>query len=373
MAFKFNPPYHHKHCSLLISLCIQAFFLVGPTLASGPHAITIRSLNLFPEAIAWDPSSHHFVLGSFRHASLHSLSLSGHLQPLVSDPHLPPNSSVLGVAIDASRRRLLAVIHVFDPSAPPFIAALAAYDLRFPPPLPRLFLSPLSAPERPVANDVAVDPLGNAYVTNSAGNFIWKIDGDGRDCIFSNSSIFRSHPIHTDFIAPACGLNGIAYHRDGYFLAVQSNTGKIYKINGRDGTASLVQLEKDLVGADGIDIRSDGIAVVVTYYRMWFLKSMDGWDEAMVYDEIALDAGKFPTGVAVREGKRAYVLYGHMDEGMLGNVDRLEFSVEEVELERERYGEVVWVIGLVGFGLVYFLYWRFQMGKLVKDMNKKRE
>ncbi|XXG65603.1 hypothetical protein AAC387_Pa05g3262 [Persea americana] len=323
MAFKFNPPcYLHIHCPLLISFCIQAFFLVGPTLANGPHTITIRSPNLFPEGIAWDPSSHHFVLGCFRHASLHSLSLSGHLQPLVSDPHLPPNSSVLG-------------------------------DLSRPPPLPRLFLSPLSAPEHPVANDVAVDPLGNAYVTNSAGNFIWKIDADGRDSIFSNSSVFRSHPIHTDFIAPACGLNGIAYHRDGYFLAVQSNTGKIYKINGRDGTASRVQLEKDLVGADGIDIRSDGIAVVVTYYRMWFLKSVDGWDEAMVCDEIALDAGKFPTGVADGVQRR-----GGGGGGGGGEV---------------RYGEMVWVIGLVGFGLVYFLYMRFQMGKLVKDTNKKRE
>lgn len=131
-------------------------------------------------------------------------------------------------------------------------------------------------------------------------------------------------------------------------------------------------MPKDLAGAVGIATRDDGTAVVVGPHRAWLVKSDDGWAEAVIFDEIALDAGKVARGVAIREGRRAYVLYGYMDEGILGNGERREFWVEEVESEREREGDNVWMFVLIGFGLVYFLYWRFQMGKLVKEMNKKR-
>ncbi|XXG74349.1 hypothetical protein AAC387_Pa07g3091 [Persea americana] len=330
---------------LPISICIS-LLLVGPTIAHGPHIITVRSPTFSPDTLDWDPSSQHFVVASSRHPSLHSVSDAGVLQTLISDPHLPPNSSVLAVSVDSLRGRLLAVIHTPHPS-------IAAYDLSRPPLHPRLFLSPL--PSLPTA--VAVDSLGNACVAGR--DFISKIDVDGQDSIFSNSSAVGPHPI-----------NGIAYFRMGYFLAVQSGTGRMYKIDGEDGAARQVLLPKDLAGAIGIAIRGDGTAVVVGRHKAWFLKSDDGWAEAGIYDEIALDERKAAKGVAVREGKRVYVLFGDLEEGSLGNE---EFRIEEVESDREKEGENVWMLVLIGFGLVYFLYWRFQMGKLVREMNKKRE
>ncbi|KAG9450122.1 hypothetical protein H6P81_010087 [Aristolochia fimbriata] len=356
--------------SLLIAF---SFVLVGPASARDRHVITFRSRNLYPESFKWDPSSQHFVVGSFLLGSLHSVSDAGVVETLIDDPQLPRNVSIRGVAVDSSRGRLLAVVHAADPF--PSFDALAAYDLRS---RRRLFLArlPDDASDRLVANDVAVDPSGNAFVTNSAGNFVWKVDTDGNPSIFSKSPVFLGHTSREE-LAPKCGLNGIAYARNGYLLAVQSNTGKVFKVDSGDGTARLVLVPKDLVGADGIVVRRDGAAVIVSRHTAWLLKSENGWAEAVVYDELALDVDKFSMAVAVR-GDSVYALYGHIGEVLQGNsnsnsnLGREEFSIEEIEWEKESQGDVVWAFVLLGFGMIYFLYWRFQMGRLVSGMNKKR-
>ncbi|CAN1233855.1 hypothetical protein LINPERPRIM_LOCUS4030 [Linum perenne] len=122
----------------------------------------------------------------------------------------------------------------------PIFNALAAYDLQS---RERIFLSLLpdgesldsSSGSRPVANAIAVDYKGNAYVTNSLGtsegNFIWKVDSQGERSIFSRSPLFTRFP--ADYSNP--GLNGIAYLSKGYLLVVQSNTGKMFKVDEVDG------------------------------------------------------------------------------------------------------------------------------------------
>jgi sugar lactone lactonase YvrE len=350
------------------------FLLVGPVpliLAGKPHAISFRSPNLYPEGLAWDPSAQHFLAGSIRQRKVAAVSDAGVVETLISDSSLPENVSVLGLAVDSANRRLLAVIHAADPL--PHFNALAAYDLRSG---NRIFLSLLpsddaTASTRQIANDVTVDFRGNAYVTNAAGNYIWKVNADGDASIFSRSRAFTAHPVDRDAPFSYCGLNGIAYVSKGYLLVVQSNTGKMFKVDEEDGTARLVLLDEDLTMPDGIAIRSDGVVLVVSSSKLWFLKSPDSWGEAVVFDKIDLDSEGFPTSVAVGAEDRVYVLYGHVLEGMMGNVERERFSIVEVSSEKESGEEKVWVYVLVGFGLAYFLFWRFQMRQLVTNLDKK--
>lgn len=147
----------------------------------------------------------------------------------------------------------------------------------------------------------------------------------------------------------------------------------MFKVDADDGTARLVLLNKDLKGADGIAMRRDGVVLVVSYYKLWFLKSQDSWGEGVVYDENDLDKEKFATGVAVGGEERVYVLNGHVREGIMGNLEggRERFSIEEVRSKKESEEERVWIYVLVGFGLAYFLFWRFQMRQLIGNMNKK--
>ncbi|XP_021896267.1 uncharacterized protein LOC110813437 [Carica papaya] len=358
---------------LLIFIVALLGPILGPALARRPHVITFRSTNLYPEGLAWDPSAEHFLVGSLHHRKILSVSDAGVVQTLVSDPGLPENTTILGLAVDSLNRRLLAVVQSIAP-LPPF-NALAAYDLRSG---NRIFLSLLPSlreddgATHEGANDVALDFKGNAYVTNSAGNFIWKVDARGDASIFSRSPLFTKNPLAVDPNASfsGCGLNGIAYVSKGYLLVVQSNTGKMFKVDAEDGTAREVLLPEKLVWADGVAVRRDGTVLVVSQQTLWFLKSQDSWGEGVVYDKKELDMEGTATSVVTGGENRVYVLYGYVLEG-IKEVGREEFRIEEVRSEKDSGEEKVWVYLLIGFGFAYFLIWRFQMRQLVSNMDKK--
>ncbi|KAM7463460.1 hypothetical protein LguiA_031581 [Lonicera macranthoides] len=353
-------------------LVFFTFFIVflGPAQARSPHIINFRSPNLYPESLAWDPIAQHFLVGSLRYPTILSISDAAVVDTVISDPSLPPDSTFLGVTVDPLRRRLLTAVH--SNSQTPSFNALAAYDLRSG---QRLFLTPLLDPAStiyaPATNDIAVDFSGNAYITNSASNFVWKVNPEGEGSVFSQSPVFSSHPVDPTTPYSSCGLNGVAYIGKGYLLVVQSSTGKLFKVDGEDGTARTVILNKDLTGADGIAVRSDGVVVAVSQYKAYYIKSDSSWSEGVVFDETALDGERFATSVTVGGEDRVYVLYGHVKEGLLGNVGREEFGIVEIESGKESGEESLWVYLLIGLALAYFFFWRFQMKQLVTNMNKK--
>ncbi|PHT67186.1 hypothetical protein T459_26673, partial [Capsicum annuum] len=298
--------------SLFSTLFLFITIISIPTVAgTKPHVINFRSPNLYPKSFTWDPKSQHFIVGGstrHHHQNLISVSDAGVVHTLITDATLPPNSSFHGLTIDRQNNRLLASIHC-PPSSPEFPAPLnflASYNLQS---NRRLFLTSLSDESHllAVANDVALDYYGNAYVTNSGADVIWKVD-----------------------------------------------------INGDDLTA-----------ADGIAVRDDGVLLVVSKRTLYFLRSNDGWGAGVVFDEIALDTRRFATAVTVGDQKRAYVLYGHVTEGINGNAEREEFSIVEVKSNEENEEESIWLYVLIGLGLTIFFFWRFQMHRLVERLNKK--
>ncbi|MQL70818.1 hypothetical protein Taro_003125 [Colocasia esculenta] len=335
-------------------LLLLLLLLASPALARSRHVVAFRAPGLRPSSLLWDSAAQHFLVGSRGRPAVTSVSDAGVVEAVVSDPDLPADASLPSLALDPTRRRLLAVV------AGPSPACLAAYDLRSPRPHRRLFLTPLPEPADPAA--VAIDPaMGAAFVTSASGGVIWRVDLQGEASVFSRSEALSG------------GLAGIAHVRKGYLLAVQTATGNVIKVDAEDGKARAVLIggKNGVAGAEAIAIRGDGSAAVVGGSAARIVTSDDGWGEAGVYDKLAV--GGRAGGVAVREGRKVYVLIEEEVEGSSGKEEGgWGYRVEEMEWERDREGE--WVVGLVllGLGLAYFLYWRFQMGRLVKDMNKKR-
>jgi hypothetical protein len=105
-------------------------------------------------------------------------------------------------------------------------------------------------------------------------NYIWKVNADGEASIFSRSRAFTAHPVDRDSLFSYWGLNEIAYVSKGYLLVVQLNTGKMFKVDEEDGTTRLVLLDENLTLGDGA-IRSDGVVLVVSQNKLWFLKSQN--------------------------------------------------------------------------------------------------
>lgn len=353
-----------------LTTLIFSLFQISSLASSPPDLINFRSPNLYPESLSWDPTAQHLIVGSLRHPTLLSVSDAGVINTLVTDDSIPANSSFLGITVDVVHNRILAAVH---PRSQPSNCALAAYDLHSP--HHRLFLTTLhdaaSTNSASGANDVTVDFSGNAFVTNSASNFIWKVDLEGKASVLSKSKIFTKTPV-PDSPYSSCGLNGIAYSSEGYLLVSQSSTGNLYKVDSKDGTARKIELNRELNAPDGIAIRSDGVLLVVSQYKLYFIKSSNSWSDGVVYDEIVLDTRRFPTSVTVGAEDRVYVLYGNVNEGIMGNSQRDEFSILKVRLEDESGDDAIWLYVLIGFGFAYFLVWRFQMHQLFTNMDKTK-
>ncbi|KAL1361117.1 hypothetical protein HN51_006484 [Arachis hypogaea] len=363
-----------KQSLLLIPIFVIAIIQTVPILARNAHVINFRSPNLYPESLAWDPQAQHFLLGSLQQRLIAAVSDAGVVETFISDTELPDGASILGIAVDSYRNRLLAVVHQSHNNNQPPFNALAAYDARS---RHRIFLSLLPSSSEDTspaaANDVAVDYDGNAFVTNSAGNYIWKVTADGEASIFSRSQLFTANIPATANNDSLLGLNGIAYVSKGYLLVVQSCTGKLFKVDAIDGTARVVILNEDLIGADDIALRKDGgvAAAVSPVNKMWFLKSEDSWAEGVVFDRLELDLRRFPTSVTMGEKGRVYVLYGHLDEGRVGDSVREGFGIAEVRSKREGQDDSIWLFVLMGVGFAFLMFWRFQMSQLVKKMHHK--
>jgi sugar lactone lactonase YvrE len=234
--------------SLLITAALVAGLVAAtPAGATGttrglPPVLTPAAENLFPEGVAWDPSRQSLLVGSAAQPALISaVGRDGVARTVVTDPDLV---GFVGMKVDAARNRIVAVNGSPFAPGPSF---LGIYDLRTG---ARERLVDLSGPGH-ATNDVALDPAGNAYVTDTGAGAVYKVDLAG------HVTTLVSDPRLT----PSPGANGIVWHPGGYLVIGNYTTGKLYRLS----RGHLTELTAPpLVGADGLFLRRDGTLVVVT-------------------------------------------------------------------------------------------------------------
>lgn len=269
----------------------------------------------------YDRFNNRFYVSSTTRGDIGIVGADGSYSVFTDDPIL---TSTTGLEIDEARKLL------YVANAP---NGVGVYDINTGSRVRYINLADL-LPGAPIfINDIALDPQGNAYVTNSFSPVIYKITPDGTASIFFQNTAFATGP-------GRFGFNGIEYGNSngGYLLVAFSAANQIVKIPV-DNTAaySVVQLSETLAGPDGLLLSKDGKQLIVVNNagggpgKVISFVSDDKWTTATATSTFATGA-VFPT-TATSNGKDVFVLYAYLNRRATGqNV----FTIQQVPLSQNR-------------------------------------
>ncbi|WP_332699687.1 hypothetical protein [Devosia sp.] len=295
------------HRNLMASVAtIAVFAFGGPVLAQD---IGFTAELAYPESFTFSAKQDAFLLGSVTQGVVAKVDMAGTYTPFIIDDRLV---STVGLLVDDANNTLW--VTNSDPgvgtrTAAPTqgtLAAIATYNATTGEPQAYFDLGALSEGTH-FANDIVLDAVGNAYVTDSFAPLIYKIDADGQASIFAQSPLF--------FTEQGFNLNGIAVHADGYLLVGKYNSGELFRVSIADPTdIQSVELPEALIGADGIHLVDGEHLLVVQNLgvdRAVELTSTDGWQTATISRTKASE-NSMPTAAAV-VGDDIYVLNSRLD------------------------------------------------------------
>ncbi len=210
---------------------------------------------ILPEGIAYDTNRQSFLVSSASTGAIGAVNQSGTYSTLISAATFVGNGS-FGLAIDDVNNRLhVASANLQDPT----YGHLLTFDLTDATLLYDNDLAALGNGGLSFINDVTVDSEGNAYATNSDQGIIYKVDMAGAASVYlQDENLAPSDPI------TETGLNGIAYHPDGFLVVAHFATSTLYKVTmGSTPNATVINLPSSrLIEPDGIEIDGDKLYVV---------------------------------------------------------------------------------------------------------------
>jgi hypothetical protein len=304
------------------------------TFSLASASTTIHHPALFPETIAYNPGRDSFLVGSFREGAVFEINAAGDAKLLVRDERL---HSVLGIAIDPERNRLWAVNADLGASqrpsreGPKAVLAVGIYDLTTGAALSYIDLTSLQ-PGPHLANGIALDATGNAYITDSFSPVIYKVDRDAHASVFLHDQ---------RFVGDGINLNGLVVHPDGYLLVIKKSDGSLFKVPlAHPAQVSQVVMAKPIVGGDGLLLLDTRNLVIVANKTPAFasnaafaLSSDDDWATARVSSEQPL-GDVYPTTAAVR-GDKLFVIHSKLNELIQGAPDvqaslRTEATIRQI-------------------------------------------
>jgi len=159
------------------------------------------------------------------------------------------------------------------------------------------------------ANDLVFDPGGNAYVTDSYADVIYKVNAAGTPSVFSKSELFKTEGI---------SVNGLVYHPDGYLLVIVSGKGAVYKVDiNHPANVSKVNINQFFMGGDGMLLNDNNTLTLVVNGgtdKIYQLKTEDNWLSARLSATTLLaDRFTYPT-TATRAGTDIWIVNAKSNE-----------------------------------------------------------
>ncbi|MFF7265312.1 SMP-30/gluconolactonase/LRE family protein [Streptomyces sp. NPDC008159] len=224
-----------------------------------PRTLSVTAPGLYPEGVAWDPTRKAFLVGSSAQGTISVVRADGTVTPLVA-PFA--RVSVLGVEVDAPRRRVLAaytdyylrLLGAVDPSLPP-VSGVGFFDLATG--AVQHLVDTSAGESHPRTNDLAADSCGAVFVTDSGADTVTAVSRDGKVLRVIRDDRFLSD--HT-------GPNGIVHHPAGFLLVGKYDGGQLFRVDrplSARPVVSRVPLDRAPTSIDGMALRPDGSLVVV--------------------------------------------------------------------------------------------------------------
>jgi len=280
-----------------------------------PAQVNFTQAGLYPEGTQYDDDNDRFLVSSQTAGRIGQVKDDGTYSQFADDAQLV---STIGLKLDQAggRNRLLAAVS--DPgyntsrtstTTQRKLAAVAIFNATSGAKTGYVDLGAL----RPnasahFANDIAVDDVGNAYVTDSFAPIIYKIDAQGGATVFLENSALAA-------AAGSFGLNGIVYHPGGYLLVAKSDEGALIKVPlaNPSGFTKVTTSGLTLTGDDGLQLTDNNTLLVVcnAQGQVYRLRSTDNFGSVSQTGSFATGA-VYPTTLARRDGQ-SYVLYSYLN------------------------------------------------------------
>ena len=245
--------------------------------ANFPERINFTANRQYPEGIAYSSSLNGFVITSLTQGKLGTVSTGGQYTDFITPPEL-----VSGVGVKVVNGRILVCngdMGVSSKSSPQTalkLAQLLVFNISTRQLERQVDLGGLLPDANHFPNDIAINPDGTVYVTDSFAPVIYRVTSGGQASILVRDDL--------RFSSSTFGLNGIVYHPDGYLIAANTGAGKLYKIDLKNGNAvSEVSGISNLPG-DGLTLVGTTDLYVVTGggSRVAQVRSTDGFLTASV-------------------------------------------------------------------------------------------
>ncbi|CAN6469069.1 unnamed protein product [Victoria cruziana] len=286
---------------LLTAVPLAFVVFLERSASSGPH-FGYYSKWWFREAVEWDDRGGRFIVSRFEGGLGQILVPDGDFsgafeeETAVAAPEQLPGISFLGVRVDRQRNRLLVALS--DVVRGRF-GGVAAYDLDS---WQQLFLTQLSGPDvKTMADDIAIDDEGNAYVTDAIGSKIWKVGVNGELLTTIQNDIFTERK---EWYLNLIGLNGIVYHHSGFLLVIHTSSGNLFKVDVNKELVSKVEIiQGSLMMGDGMELLSATQLVVAGAPSVRLVESLDGWKTAYVVRRYIGPIHRIASSATVKDGK----------------------------------------------------------------------
>jgi Cu-Zn family superoxide dismutase len=289
-----------------------------PAAAPRPTTYILPGTNVFPEGVAFDRKSGDFFVSSTTNGAI----FRGNISEPQTEVFLPGNTdgrtAAVGLKVDDQGRLFIAggntgKVFVYDTATG---TLLATFD------------NDLAAT---FINDVAITKDGTAYFTDSVNPFLYRVTQNEQGQFeFERWLDFTGTPFAYQ---PGFNANGIAASPNGkYLIVVQSNTGKLFRIE--IATKEVTEIDLGgvaLTNGDGILLKGRRLYVVRNRQEQIVKVQLTGnLSSGTVVSSTTDESFGYPTTIAEARG-RLLVVNSQFDRRGPGLTPDLPFTVASVK------------------------------------------